>query len=42
MGNKNVNNTKNNKEYNIKLIGGMNNEKDSYIIRRIKKGKFLI
>ena len=40
MGNKNVNNTKNNKEYNIKLIGGMNNEKDSYIIRRIKKGKF--
>ena len=40
MGNKNVNNAKNNKEYNIKLIGGMNNEKDSYIIRRIKKGKF--
>ena len=29
-----------NKEYSIKFIGAIENEKQSYLIKRIKKGKF--
>ena len=40
MGNKNANNSKNKREYNIKIIGIEKEKRVSYLIQRIKKEKF--